>query len=42
MSYNRDLESDRNLKREHDASQKKQAAERLARNRAWNQAHKAK
>lgn len=42
MSYNRDLESDPKAKREHDAMLKKLAAERLARNRAWNQAHRAK
>ena len=42
MSYNRDLECDPKAKQEYNALQKKLAAERLARNRAWNQAHKAK
>ncbi len=42
MSYNRDLESDKTLKRQHDANLKKAAAERLARNATWNKAHKAK
>ena len=42
MSYNRDLESDRDLKRANDAMLKKLSAERLARNRAWKQAHKAR
>lgn len=42
MSYNRDLESNREAKRAKDKLLKEQAAERLARNKAWNQAHKRK
>ncbi len=42
MSYNRDLESDKFLKRQSDANLKKAAAERLKRNAEWNKAHKAK
>lgn len=42
MSYNRYLETDREAKRQHDESMKKAAAERLARNAAWNRANKPK
>lgn len=42
MSYNRYLETDREAKRQHDENMKKAAAERLARNAAWNRANKPK
>lgn len=42
MSYNRDLETDRVAKRSYDARMKELAAERLGRNKAWNQTHKSK
>ncbi len=40
MSYNRDLESNREAKQEHDKNMKLAAAERLKKNATWNQAHK--
>ncbi len=38
--YNKQLESDREAKRQHDENLKKAAAERLARNAKWNKSHK--
>lgn len=40
MSYNRDLETDREAKRKHDELLKKNAAERLKRNAQWNKKNK--
>lgn len=40
--YNKELETDRDAKRAHDANLKKMAAERLAKNAAWKKAHKQK
>lgn len=37
MSYNKELETDRDAKREHDANMKKNAADRLKTNREWKQ-----
>lgn len=40
MSYNKDLESNRNAKRKHDEMLKKNAADRLKRNAEWAKKHK--
>lgn len=42
MSYNKSLETDFDAKKQHNENLKKAAAERLARNAAWNKAHKSK
>lgn len=42
MSYNRDLESDREAKRKHDEMLKKNASDRLKRNADWNKKNKSK
>lgn len=38
--YFKDIESKRADKQVHDSNQKKASAERLAKNSAWNKAHK--
>lgn len=40
MSYNRDLETDREAKRKHDEMLKKNASDRLRRNADWNKKNK--
>lgn len=40
--YNKDLETDREAKHQHDQNLKKAASERLARNAAWNKKNKSK
>jgi len=40
MSYNKELETDKEAKRAHDKLLKENAADRLKRNKAWNQAHR--
>lgn len=40
MAYDRDLESDKEVKQKHDEAQRAMAAERLKKNAAWNQAHR--
>ena len=42
MSYNRDLESDREAKRKHDEMLKKNASDRLKRNAEWKKKNKSK
>ena len=42
MSYNRELETNRNAKQAHDETLKKNAAERLKRNAEWNRKNKTK
>jgi hypothetical protein len=42
MSYNRELETNRAAKLEHDLNQKKNAAERLARNAKWNRENRSR
>ena len=42
MAYDRDLETDKVAKRDHDEAQKQMAAERLKKNAAWNQANRRK
>ncbi len=40
MSYNKELETDRQAKQDYDKRMKENAAERLEKNRLWNQAHR--
>lgn len=42
MSYNKELETNREAKQEHDETLKKNASERLRKNAAWNKANRSK
>lgn len=42
MSYNKELETNQEAKREHDKNQKANAAERLKKNAEWNRKNKQK
>lgn len=42
MGYNKDLETNRAAKLAHDENMKKNAAERLKKNAAWNKANRSK
>lgn len=39
--YNKDLETNKDVKQTHDRNQKRNAQERLAKNAAWNKQHKS-